>query len=46
MMVDKMIENNVKFKSAYYPNKNHGISGGNASLHIYAEMTDFILKNL
>ncbi len=46
MMADKMIENNVKFTSAYYPNKNHGISGGNTSLHIYAEMTDFILKNL
>lgn len=46
MMIDKMIENNVKFKSAYYPNKNHGISGGNTSLHIYAEMTDYIMKNL
>ncbi|MCY7422684.1 MAG: S9 family peptidase [Chitinophagaceae bacterium] len=46
MMVDKMIENNVRFKSAYYPNKNHGISGGNTSFHIYTEMTDFILKNL
>jgi dipeptidyl-peptidase-4 len=46
MMIDKMIENNVDFESGYYPNKSHGISGGNTSLHIYRKMTDFILKNL
>jgi hypothetical protein len=28
MMIDKMIENNTDFESAYYPNKNHSISGG------------------
>lgn len=46
MMVDEMIKNNIDFESAYYPNKNHGISGGNTSLHLYRKMTDFILKNL
>lgn len=46
MMVDKMIQNNVDFESAYYPNKSHGISGGNTTYHIYKKMTDFILRNL
>lgn len=46
MMVDKMVENNVMFESAYYPNKSHGISGGNTTYHIYKKMTDFIFKNL
>lgn len=46
MMVDKMIQNNVQFESAYYPNKTHSISGGNTTYHIFRRMTDFILKNL
>lgn len=46
MMVDKMIQNNVEFESAYYPNKTHSISGGNTTYHIYKKMTDFIFKNL
>ena len=46
MMADKMIENKIQFESAYYPNKNHSISGGNTTYHIYKKMTDFILKNL
>ena len=46
MMVSKMIENNIDFESAYYPNKNHSISGGNTTYHIYKKMTEFILKNL
>jgi dipeptidyl-peptidase-4 len=46
MMIDKMIENNIEFESGYYPNKNHSISGGNTTYHIYKKMTDFIFKNL
>ncbi|HEX8462135.1 MAG TPA: S9 family peptidase, partial [Segetibacter sp.] len=46
MMVDKMIQNNIDFESAYYPNKNHSISGGNTTYHIYKKMTDFIINNL
>jgi dipeptidyl-peptidase-4 len=46
MMVDKMIQNNIDFESAYYPNRNHGISGNNATYHIYKKMTDFIFDNL
>ncbi|NUM31639.1 MAG: S9 family peptidase [Bacteroidetes bacterium] len=45
-MVEKLVENNKQFKSAYYPNKNHGIYGGNTRLHLFTLMTNFILENL
>lgn len=46
MMADQMIQNNIPFVDAYYPNKNHGIGGGNTRLHLYTRMTNFILENL
>ena len=46
MFVDAMIKNNIDFESAYYPNKNHGIRGGNTRYHLYNKMTKFILENL
>ncbi len=45
-MVEKMVELNKHFESAYYPNKNHGIGGGNTRLHLYSLMTKFLLENL
>ncbi|GAB3503417.1 S9 family peptidase [Spirosoma knui] len=35
-----------QFQSFYYPNRNHGIYGGNTRLHLYTMLTDFIEKNL
>lgn len=46
MLVSAMIAANKEYDSEYYPDKNHGISGGNTSFHLYRRMTDFILKNL
>ncbi len=46
MMIDEMIKKNIDFESGYYPNKNHGIRGGNTSFHLYNKMTKFILENL
>jgi len=46
MMVDALIKANKEFDSEYYPNKAHGISGGNTRYHLYKRMTDFILNNL
>jgi dipeptidyl-peptidase-4 len=46
MMVDEMVKKNIEFESAYYPNKNHGINGGNTTFHLYTKMTKFILNNL
>ncbi|NDC40217.1 MAG: S9 family peptidase [Chitinophagia bacterium] len=46
MLVDALIKANKDFDSEYYPDKNHGISGGNTRLHLYRRMTNFILENL
>ena len=43
---DALIKNNKQFQSFYYPNKNHGIAGGNTRLHLYTMMTNFLEKNL
>jgi len=41
-----LIRENIQFTEMMYPNKNHGIYGGNTRLHLYTLMTNFILKNL
>lgn len=35
-----------QFRSFYFPNKNHGIYGGNSRYYLFTMMTDFILDNL
>jgi dipeptidyl-peptidase-4 len=45
-LVNNLIKANKDFDSEYYPNRAHGISGGNARLHLYRRMTNFILDNL
>jgi dipeptidyl-peptidase-4 len=47
-MITAMIKNNVDFQSAYYPNKNHGISGinDNTSFHLWSKMTNWLYQNL
>jgi len=47
-MIQAMIKNNVDFQSAYYPNKNHGISGttDNTSFHLWNKMTNWLYQNL
>ena len=46
MLTNALITANKQFESEYYPDKAHGISGGNTRYHLYTRMTDFILKNL
>lgn len=46
MLTDALIKANKEFDGEYYPNKNHGISGGTTRYHLYKRMTDFILSNL
>ena len=41
-----LINANKQFDFYVYPNSNHGIYHGNARLHLYTKMTDFILENL
>ena len=43
---DALIKANKQFQSFYYPNRNHGIYGGNTRLHLYTMMTNFLEKNL
>jgi dipeptidyl-peptidase-4 len=45
-LVNALISANKQFETFYYPNRNHGIYGGNTSLHLYTMMTDFLRKNL
>lgn len=45
-LTDALIKADKTFDSEMYPNRNHGIYGGNTRLHLYRRMTDFILKNL
>ncbi|MEN8137590.1 MAG: prolyl oligopeptidase family serine peptidase, partial [Bacteroidota bacterium] len=45
-MVEALIEANKQFELFIYPDKDHGISGGNTRLHLYTKMTNFIEDNL
>ncbi|GAB2724280.1 peptidase S9 [Hymenobacter frigidus] len=44
--VDAMIKANKDYQTLYYPNRNHGIGGGNTRLHLYRQMTNFVTQNL
>jgi dipeptidyl-peptidase-4 len=44
--VDALIKADKDFQTLYYPNRNHGISGGNTRLHLFQQMTNFIKANL
>ena len=45
-MARALIAANKQFDTYFYPNRNHGIYGDNARIHLYTKMTDFILENL
>ncbi|WP_321373454.1 S9 family peptidase [uncultured Draconibacterium sp.] len=41
-MTEKMVQAGVQFDMAMYTNRNHGIRGGNTSMHLYTKMTNFL----
>ncbi len=43
---EALIAANKQFTSFIYPDRNHGIYGGNTRTHLFTMMTDFVLKNL
>jgi dipeptidyl-peptidase-4 len=45
-MISALVNVNKQFDLFIYPDKNHGIYGGNTRYHLYKKMTDFILENL
>ena len=45
-MVEALIQADKDFQWFAYPDKNHGIYGGNTRMHLYRMMTKFIADNL
>ena len=45
-MAEALVQANKPFELMIYPDKNHGIYGGNTRLHLYNKMTNFILNKL
>jgi dipeptidyl-peptidase-4 len=45
-MTEKMVQAGVQFDMAIYTNRNHGIRGGNTTMHLYTKMTNFLKEQL
>ena len=45
-LVEALIQADKQFDWAIYPDKNHGIYGGNTRLHLYKKMTHFLNEKL
>lgn len=45
-MINALIKANKQFETYYYPNRNHGIYGDNATIHLFTKLTDFVLEKL
>ena len=45
-MVDALIEADKQFDFYIYPDRNHGIYGGNTRHHLFTKITNFIIDNL
>ncbi|OFX56568.1 MAG: peptidase S9 [Bacteroidetes bacterium GWB2_41_8] len=43
---ERMVQAGVQFDLAVYTNRNHGIRGGNTSMHLYTKMTNFLKEKL
>ncbi len=45
-MANRLIAADKQFDTMIYPNRNHGIGGGNAKIHLYSLMTRFLDEKL
>ena len=45
-LVKALVDADKQFEMQFYPNKNHGIHGGNTTYHLYTRMTEFLKMNL
>ena len=43
---ERMVQAGVQFDMAVYTNRNHGIRGGNTSMHLYTKMTNYLKEKL
>ncbi len=45
-LITALVEADKQFDLMVYPNKNHGIYGGNTRFHLYTKMTSFLYEHL
>lgn len=45
-MINALVKANKQFDHFIYPDRNHGIYGGNTRLHLFEMMSDYIFENL
>lgn len=45
-MINALVDANKQFELMIYPDRNHGIYGGNTRIHLYTLMTDFLMRTL
>lgn len=45
-MVNSLVDSNKDFDLFIYPNRNHGIYGGNTRLHLFTMLLEYTLENL
>jgi len=45
-MLKSLYKNNIRFDQMTFPDKNHGISGGNTRLYLYTSVFDFLQNKL
>ena len=45
-MINALVKANKQFDLMIYPNRNHGIYGGNTRLHLYEKMDNFLFEHL
>ncbi|MCC7465133.1 MAG: S9 family peptidase, partial [Saprospiraceae bacterium] len=45
-MIDALVKANKQFETYYYPNRNHGIYGDNATRHLFSKLTSFLMEKL
>jgi dipeptidyl-peptidase-4 len=46
LLVDELVQHNKDFDMYFYPNKNHGIYGGNTRLHLFSQISKYVFDNL
>ena len=44
-MINALVAANKQFEFFSYPDRNHGIYGGNTRIHLYNMMMDFVKEN-
>ncbi len=45
-LAEELVQAGKQFEMQFYPDKTHGIYGGNTTYHLYTRMTNFIMENL